>query len=272
MNSITCDDIPIFTSAIRSNQRVVVHGIDELDPVAQLERAEMEAEDISQLALVPVTAQGKDETPVVGFIGVDRCGEEHLPWNNASLECLQIAGRFLFALQSFGEMVDGAPILPCDKNALAHPASEEYRRKSAGELWGVLTQSQLFRLTEQYFALMPQVMPPSSTELSGVQAEAAAHFSAHRYALLPPEVWSSSSLEDGVLEDFRTQILKFVHTMEPDIAPYTRFRNVGYARYAYRNGTILPLLHKPFFQVDPKANILLPVSYTHLTLPTKRIV
>ena len=34
----------------------------------------------------------------------------------------------------------------------------------------------------------------------------------------------------------------------------------------------LPSINLPFFKVDPSVVNLIPVSYTHLTLPTKRIV
>jgi hypothetical protein len=258
LESITCGDIPLFSSQIRSRERVVVHRRDDLDPlVAALERREMQEEDISQLALVPVTAHGQDENPVVGFVGIDRCGGQELPWNNASIECLQIAGRFLFALHAFSEAVTGQPMLSFDTHELAMPPSEAYRQKIAGKMWGVLTQSQLFRLTEQYIAQTPVFRQPSAVPLSSVLLEAAAHFKHHRYAVLPPAIWDCPSMDRAVIEDFRQRTLDFVHSMPPDIEPYTKFRNVGYARYAYRNGSILPLLHKPFFQVDPTANALL---------------
>uniref|UniRef100_A0A0G4IG35 Uncharacterized protein n=1 Tax=Chromera velia CCMP2878 TaxID=1169474 RepID=A0A0G4IG35_9ALVE len=258
LESITCDDLPVFSSEIRHGRRVVVHDKSELDPVAaSRELEEMTDEDISQLVLVPVTAQGQEGHPIVGFVGVDRCGRRRLDWKGAVIGSLQTAGRFLFALHSFSELVTGQPLLPFDSHPYiwAVPPTPAYREKAISQLWGVLTASELFQHVASYVTHTPVIRQP--TALPPLPEDpleiAASHFKKHRYAILDPEVWGA----DESLNDFRSKVLAFVHTMEPDIEPYTHFRNVGYARYAYRDGTILPLLHKPFFQVDPSANVLL---------------
>lgn len=82
-------------------------------------------------------------------------------------------------------------------------------------------------------------------------------FASRRYALLSREVFGSSKETVEQMHRFRLATVRALSEMDPDIPPYTNFRNVGYARYRFRNGRITALKHKPFFQVDPAVNVLL---------------
>ena len=127
-----------------------------------------------------------------------------------------------------------------------------------------------------------QGKPPSSSRstawqrllLNDSQRQARELCATQRYAVLPADVWleplrpdtSGHGLEQraakdhpqaALLDHFRFCVMDCVDQMKPDIAPYTTFRNVGYARYRYRNGFLHSLKYKEFFQVDPTANVLL---------------
>jgi len=108
-------------------------------------------------------------------------------------------------------------------------------------------------LAELLGPMMPRPLVPELAQNEDLMT-ARQKFAQQRYAVLPPKVWG---LDKKMQQEFIEMCQSAWSQMTPDIAPYTEFRDVGYARFRYYRGDLHPLLHKPFFQIDPAVNVLL---------------
>eukprot|EP01061_Rhynchopus_euleeides_P040719 TRINITY_DN7014_c1_g1_i1.p1 TRINITY_DN7014_c1_g1~~TRINITY_DN7014_c1_g1_i1.p1 ORF type:complete len:527 (+),score=166.38 TRINITY_DN7014_c1_g1_i1:65-1645(+) len=277
LSAMRSDDLPFFVSRLRLGESVMCSLSDiEGNEAAALEHAEMTAEAIQRLALVPINTSGLHSACAVGgFIGVDFCEDDSESCDREELlATLADVGAFIFKLQALYELGTGVSPVRAERGQAptSGPSSYNKARMSHDILREIQTlHGELYELFAPHcVGAVPLQMPSESQRelaqlqsehawalMTPAQREAHEHFTANRWAELPPDVWYTEQCGVDEYESLRQVMLANLHSMDPDIPPYTAFRNVGYARYRYRNGAIYPLKHKGFFQIDPKVNVLL---------------
>ena len=264
LGTIECNDLPFFVKRLRKGNEVFAE-INDLEKKhkedAAKELNEMKREKINSLALVPIHYNAREENPIAGFIGVDYCLNKTLG-DSIPLQMihdLKSSGNFLFTIQTLFELTTNSNHpLPWMQTSFI---DYERRKHLIPSLLSFLSTNQpLFTLCAKYFLppileVSPLALPYSS---SITQQTIGAQFASKRYAIFGANEYTNNNekiKED--LQNLREKMLTEIRSMSPDIEPYSRFRNVGYIRYMYRYGALLPLKHKEFFQVDPTANVLL---------------
>eukprot|EP01062_Namystynia_karyoxenos_P036399 TRINITY_DN2650_c0_g1_i6.p2 TRINITY_DN2650_c0_g1~~TRINITY_DN2650_c0_g1_i6.p2 ORF type:complete len:559 (+),score=243.70 TRINITY_DN2650_c0_g1_i6:89-1678(+) len=248
---VPSSSLPFIAEQVMQGKAVVLNGPEDLASRPQ-EQEEMRREGIHTLAIVPVGAPGGGRQAVTGFVGFDACRPTRR-WAESDIVALRRIGASLAALSEVREAA--AAQLAGRQPQLPEWVQQALRISGPG-----LTAEGQQQARRAVRCIAPAVPAPSTMPLlvaspgDAALRESRSAFEEKRYAILPPTVWGMGEREQA---DFVSLCQRRWGEMQPDIAPYTRFRDVGYARYRYYKGQIKPLCHKSFFQIDPEANVLL---------------
>eukprot|EP01065_Artemidia_motanka_P006051 TRINITY_DN1293_c7_g1_i1.p1 TRINITY_DN1293_c7_g1~~TRINITY_DN1293_c7_g1_i1.p1 ORF type:complete len:522 (+),score=200.32 TRINITY_DN1293_c7_g1_i1:80-1645(+) len=234
---------PWITGRISKNCDVVLSASDEVD--APREKEMMKEDGIDSLALVPVSSGSE----VIGFVGFDACRPLKV-WNSDDFSVLRRIGRVVHAITGLRDMLSAPQAAVRVTGLLRVP---EWIREAlrVPPVINVDTIPDALRKLPQ---LSCPLSRPVTAGRSAAMVKARSEFVDKRWTVVPPAVWGFDPAEKDA---FVALCRRRWAEMLPDIAPYTTFRDVGYARYRYYAGDVQPLKHKPFFQVDPTANALL---------------
>eukprot|EP01060_Flectonema_neradi_P031517 TRINITY_DN4806_c0_g1_i1.p1 TRINITY_DN4806_c0_g1~~TRINITY_DN4806_c0_g1_i1.p1 ORF type:complete len:513 (+),score=81.88 TRINITY_DN4806_c0_g1_i1:96-1634(+) len=269
---VTVELLPEFSKILRGGNRISIKSKDDIKESMPCEFAEMAEEDIQSLVLVPIHDPDRPNS-VSGFAGFDfNTSEDKTIFTELDIQTLTKASLFVSCLTKISELVTGVPLIRTDE----FNATMKYRTQTAATMfntcrclfasspwWNLPSLNGFSSIVHKFVASntpvlgvrfqlpdMPVELPPSDLKTC------ARDFKKNNYAVITPSVWIDGGIDRDDLDEFHSACKSAWSKIEPDIEPYTSFRNVAYARFMYRNGSIHGLKYKPFFQVKPEYNVI----------------
>eukprot|EP00475_Leptophrys_vorax_P039401 TRINITY_DN7110_c0_g1_i1.p1 TRINITY_DN7110_c0_g1~~TRINITY_DN7110_c0_g1_i1.p1 ORF type:complete len:416 (+),score=97.86 TRINITY_DN7110_c0_g1_i1:94-1341(+) len=209
----------------------------------------MERENIQSLAIAPL----KDHAGPVGFVGVDSCSQVR-SWDAEQLQVLQDYGQLILLVQTMVELA--TRVCVCTRDVLNWRLDFVAKRL---QFLNLSVKRDLLWEAGGSLALQQKQLEDSCClrrARNTLVQDTAELFNKKRYAVIHPDLWSSAGIDENDLAKFHELCCSTWHKMTPDVPPYDRFRDVGYARFRYESGSIFPLKHKLFFQVKSDANVI----------------
>ena len=275
LSDISVDELPEFSTVIRAGESINVKNKSEIESSMPNEFAEMSEEDINSLILMPICDPVK-QSCVSGFVGFDfNTTEAKTTFTEGDVHMLNEACTFMASLTRIAELITGVPLLKQD----VFNATMKYRTETVASLYNgcktvfssskwwtlpslegfnnrvvnfVIANTPLLGIRQQLSDNFEVVLNDATPELNSCSES----FRQRDYSVIKPSVWIEGGISESDLKDFHEKCKSAWSRVIPDIAPYTSFRNVAYARFMYRNGSVHGLKYKPFFQVKPEYNVI----------------
>ena len=257
LTGVSVDALPTFVENIKKGKAVEVASVADIEADAPLEAEEMRLEDIQSLVMVPLKDPLSADC-VNGFLGVDYCsGNGNAASKPAELRSM---ADFLMTISSMLEMTTGQLMMRNDvSNATTTYRADRTARlmdklaASAAQWRSLWTLPSLVSFQNEMSRFLstppvPTLALPARDLYSRVKNE--------RHTVVMPAEWVRDGVSREDLASFASMCAEDWGRIVPDIEPYTSFRDVAYARFMYRQGSVHSLKFKPFFQVKPEYNVI----------------